>query len=499
MNYEQMDVSNKKYVVLDVETNGLSGVRDDLLSISIYKPDDGKIYDRFLPLELNQKIPSYITKINGIRAKNLKGLKPLSQDEVNTLFEDFELDSRVILHYGSLDVRFIKAYFKRHKLHGFENMRFFNFKKLICSSSFSGGNLTKDNLCEMFGITGITDIHSGRNDCILEWELFKKINGKPLLATNSLWNTDIYALNSDYIVPVSYLRHYPNLDKLIDRPYIECKAEEIYRFKISCENIRRFPTNFSGVTIEHLIDTMLKVNEVDSLDFLSDNKGKLEFLGQIRRSENIVPMSFNSDGTVTASQVKDKDIERELNVVILELKEKIRPLIDYIQEDIFSGTQILSQELRIDVERGIMALCDLSNHDTILEIKSGFADPDYYKEQLFYGAAGRKCFIMGIDWNYSKDRINLETLEFHIARVHVGVGEKPDLKAENVRKRKEHMRLKWQTKLEQYNIEVLNYDKCTKPISLRCKICDYEWEKRLSHHASWIPLCPKCNPNEKEK
>ena len=46
----------KKYVVLDVETNGLSSIKDDLLSISIYKPDDGKIYDRFLPLELSDEV-----------------------------------------------------------------------------------------------------------------------------------------------------------------------------------------------------------------------------------------------------------------------------------------------------------------------------------------------------------------------------------------------------------------------------------------------------------
>ena len=33
-------MDKSKYVVLDVETNGLSSLKHDLLSISIYKPDD---------------------------------------------------------------------------------------------------------------------------------------------------------------------------------------------------------------------------------------------------------------------------------------------------------------------------------------------------------------------------------------------------------------------------------------------------------------------------
>jgi DNA polymerase III alpha subunit (gram-positive type) len=47
---ERMDTNPTKYVVFDVETNGLKSKKDDLLSISFYKPDDGKEYSKFLPL-----------------------------------------------------------------------------------------------------------------------------------------------------------------------------------------------------------------------------------------------------------------------------------------------------------------------------------------------------------------------------------------------------------------------------------------------------------------
>ena len=36
-----MAIDASKYVVLDLETNGIS-VNDDILSISLYKPDDGQ-------------------------------------------------------------------------------------------------------------------------------------------------------------------------------------------------------------------------------------------------------------------------------------------------------------------------------------------------------------------------------------------------------------------------------------------------------------------------
>ena len=121
-------VNPEKYVVLDVETNGISCVRYDLLSISLYMPDKNKKYTRFLPLELNDRI--FTTSINGITKSNLKKQKPLSQVEVDSLEREFELDKRAVLTYSNLDEKFIMKYFVRHGLQGAEKWNFYDIKHL---------------------------------------------------------------------------------------------------------------------------------------------------------------------------------------------------------------------------------------------------------------------------------------------------------------------------------------------------------------------------------
>lgn len=180
-------------------------------------------YDRFLPLDLNRDV--YTTEINGITKRDLKGRSHLVQADVDELFSTFELDRRTILHYGGLDERFIRDYFARHNLAGYERMHFFNFKRMICSTKFSDGSLSKDRLCEAFGIEGVSSVHTGMNDCKLEWQLFKAFDGRYLLATMRAFNWQFSALDPDYIVPVSYLSTFPNLSPPLRAAIYQLRVE----------------------------------------------------------------------------------------------------------------------------------------------------------------------------------------------------------------------------------------------------------------------------------
>ncbi len=489
MGYSPMSVDADSYVVLDVETNGLKSKEDDLLSISIYRPDDDDLYNRFLPLELGKRVLT--THINGITKSMLKGKKPISQDEVDDLFRRFELDRRVILHYGSLDELFIRNYFARHNLSGFERMRFYNFKKLICSSRFSFGTLTKDNLCKMFGIKGVTETHTGENDCLLEWKLFEAIAGRRLLVTRSEGKDKVFALDPSYIVPVSYLANYPNLSKLYPRPYICCEAEKVYGLKISGEGLRKFPTNMSGMTIEHLINSMIGADKVDSLGFLIENKRKLEYVGEIEPFEKTVSMVFNDDGTVTATKEEDKGLEAELNEITSRIRGLIEPLIAFVKQNLFKGAPVRSQELSVDEELGILALCDLSTDEAILEIKTYSADPEKIAEQLYYEARGRKVYLLTMDWKYA-DHYTLDSIELTINKVDVFPGIKPN-------KCREKGIASCRQALESKGIDVLSYENSVSPIRVKCLACGNEWDESYARIKGGRCLCEQCNPKPSKK
>ena len=472
------NVDPSKFVVLDVETNGLSSIRDDLLSISIFKPDSGELYNRFLPLELNSTVVT--TDINGIRTKDLEGLLPLSQEEVDNIIQAFDLKNRTILTYGSIDEKFIDKYFQRHHLQGIDFFAFYNFKHEIISSRFSEGNITKDNLCNMYGIENVQNIHSGRNDCILEWKLFEKMNGHRLLVTNN----KVFEFNSEYIVPASFITTYPNLKYYLPHlPRVSCDTRIVFSLPVSAKKLNKYPTNFNGMIFEHVINSMLNVHKIHSEKELLENKKKLNYLGELPSTIDVVPMAFNPDGSMTATRPQDLEIARDINSTIQVMKRLFKPLVDYIGNSIFNGQPIMSQELVIHPENKILALCDLSNENAVLEIKATYGSSiQSFSEQLFYEANGRKSFVLLTDWSCFP-----KSITYNIHEVTFNVVENVDPKLTRFENAKE--------KTETDITELVSFINTTHPVTLKCKICGNKWNTSYNLAKKHRP-CPICFPQK---
>lgn len=475
-------VDKNKYVVLDVETNGLSSEKHDLLSISIYKPDDNKIYNRFLPLDLNLEI--FTTEINGITPKMLRGAKHLTQEDVNSIIDEFELKKRIILTYSNLDKRFIKKYFARHNLEGYNYFYFYNIKDDIFSSSFSHGNITKDNLCKILNIENVTEKHSGINDCILEWKLFEAIDNGKLIVIND----DVFRLTEDYMIPVSYICNYPKLKKYLQYklPDIFYKYDIIMSIDVPAMLLWTPTSNGDGMILEHCINRMLNVREIDNINFLAYNKRNLQYWGTLPSEVDIVNLMFEKDGTVSSTEEKYFDFTNQLNNQLLKLKNLIVPMIDYLKKNIFVG-EVKSQELVKHKYENILALCDLSDDQNILEIKSHSSFYlDEIKYQLYYQSNGRNCYVIFYDFDHQK--LNLAKIIRCTQNEYLNFNNQ--LKAQ----KNELKRRRLQKQFEKNGLEIIKYNGKNAFAYFSCVKCKKQFRGKIN--SQYVIECPYCNPDD---
>ena len=87
------------------------------------------------------------------------------------------------------------------------------------------------------------------------------MNGNKLIIINN----EVFEFNNEYIIPVSYLTTYTNFKYCIkDFPKIHAEINQIKKIRINSSEIKKFETNISGITIEHLINTLLNVKDMNN-------------------------------------------------------------------------------------------------------------------------------------------------------------------------------------------------------------------------------------------
>ena len=319
-------------------------------------------------------------------------------------------------------------------------------------------------------------IHSGRNDCILEWKLFEKMNGHKLLITNN----KVFEFNEQYIVPASYIGTHSNLRYwLSGLPKITCDSIPVFRLPVSAKKLKKFPTNFNGMILEHLINSMLHVKKIDSRRQLIQNKSRLRYIGELPSTIDVVPMIHNPDGSVTTTRPQDEILGQDINSMIEELKHLLNPMFQFIADEIFDNATIYSQELMIYPEQKILALCDLSSKEAVLEIKANkYSSLQLYAEQLFYEANDRECYILQTDWSQMP-----EVIVYTISQVKFCIEEHKD--PQNARFERA------QQKIETNDIALIEYTDSKSQVRLKCKKCGAEWNTSYRLALKQRP-CPMC-------
>ena len=102
-------LENREYVVLDLETTGLTPYREGITEIAAIKCNNGKILEEFQTLiNPERHIPNWIVRLTWITNEMVADAPRI--DEVMPRFSEFLGDAIIVWHNVSFDFRFLNHY-----------------------------------------------------------------------------------------------------------------------------------------------------------------------------------------------------------------------------------------------------------------------------------------------------------------------------------------------------------------------------------------------------
>ena len=157
------------YVLVDIETTGLSPVNDEIIEIGAIKVKDCKIVDQYNELiKINRKLSPFITNLTGITDEMLnKGKLPtIALKE----FIDFVDEDVIIGHNLNFDLGFLKNKCKKYIDYSLNNRyidTMYLAKKLVPNSI----NYKLETLANYFNVS-YEGAHRGLKDVEITYEVY---------------------------------------------------------------------------------------------------------------------------------------------------------------------------------------------------------------------------------------------------------------------------------------------------------------------------------------
>lgn len=163
----------ENYVVVDVETTGLSAAEHEMIEAGAIKVKGNEIASHYGSLvKINGQIPKEIEALTGINDKMI------SQDgkdleAVMKAFLEFVGDSTVVTHNGEFDYKFLRAACKQLGVTPFSN-KCIDTMKLARRSVEDVKNYKLETLLDYFNIE-VVNKHRSLDDCITTHQLYQKL------------------------------------------------------------------------------------------------------------------------------------------------------------------------------------------------------------------------------------------------------------------------------------------------------------------------------------
>lgn len=160
------------YVLVDIETTGLSPQRDDIIEIGAIKVKNNEVIDTYNTLiNIGRNVPPYITKLTGITTDMIKS-DGLETTEVLQSFMEFAGNNIIVGHNVNFDINFIydkcERYLNKHLTNDFiDTMKI--AKRLVETPNYKLGTLADYFQVDYNGA------HRGLKDVEITYEVYNKM------------------------------------------------------------------------------------------------------------------------------------------------------------------------------------------------------------------------------------------------------------------------------------------------------------------------------------
>lgn len=163
----------ENFVIVDIETTGLSPVKNEIIEIGALKVENGEIIDRMdIFLKPKKGVPYFITNLTGITNEMVKD--GYSAEEGMKLFLEFSHGYPLIAHNAKFDISFLNNY---------ANLC---FQKSITNKCLDTLQISKSiikdipnyklgTLAQYFDVNYI-GAHRALKDCEITLEVYNKLN-----------------------------------------------------------------------------------------------------------------------------------------------------------------------------------------------------------------------------------------------------------------------------------------------------------------------------------
>lgn len=164
------------YTIVDIETTGLSPMKNEIIELSAVKVRNDVVVDKFSSLvKPKGTINSFITGLTGISNEMVQNAPDIKS--VLPEFMKFLDNDSILGHNVSFDIRFISFNLKKYFSCEFENSRIDTMVLSRRHCSLQSHKL--ENLAKHYNIS-TEGHHRAMNDCIMTFEVYRNIKNEVL-------------------------------------------------------------------------------------------------------------------------------------------------------------------------------------------------------------------------------------------------------------------------------------------------------------------------------